>query len=174
MRLKCKYIILTMNSIKPTVLIIDAHECMRDVFGNYISKNFNVVVKKNSLQAYAWLMRGNIPSSIVLGLPDDNQPDISFLGDLRTSGLFQNIPLCVLSHNNHQEFKDLLIKEGANTVFPKPFKPNLVEEYLLSQVNLNAQEINPFVEKKRLTSWLFNMYPRIKEGVTGAMLFFLQ
>ena len=91
---------------KRTILIIDDHDCIRLLLGSILSKNYEVVTKKNGLEAMAWLSSGNIPDLILLDLVMPSLNGFDFLKNLRTSGFFRNIPVLVLSGNDDEAEKE--------------------------------------------------------------------
>ena len=113
---------------KHTILIIDDHDSIRMILGNILIKDYNVITKKDGIDAFAWLQQGFIPDLIILDMIMPRLHGISFLQNLRSSGLFSNIPVLVLSGNESEEFmlksKDL----GITGYITKPFNPEVLRK----------------------------------------------
>ena len=108
---------------KRTILIIDDHQSIRMILGNILVKDYNIVTKKDGIDAFAWLQQGNIPDLILLDMIMPRLHGISFLSNLRSSGLFSDIPVVVLSGNESKEFISKTNEIGINGYITKPFKP---------------------------------------------------
>lgn len=108
---------------RPTILIIDDHDCIRLLLGSILSKNYEVVTKKDGLEGMAWLSNGNIPDLILLDLVMPSLNGYEFLQNIRTSGFFKNIPVLILSGTEDQVEKDRCFQLGIRDFFNKPFNP---------------------------------------------------
>lgn len=160
-----------MNYKNATVLILDENPCMRKVLGNIVSKDFGVVTKKSSLEAFAWLQAGEKPDSIILGLSNDHNENQHFLHQIKATGYFNDIPVIVLSENAEEKTKTEFINSGAHAFFPKPFKPaDLIEEINSSlpseTIMMRRSTKAPFSSEK-----VYSFIPKIRELLTGAMLY---
>lgn len=113
---------------KRNILIIDDHDSIRMILGNILVKDYDVVTKKDGIDAFAWLQQGFIPDLIILDMIMPRLHGISFLHNLRSSGLFAQIPVLVLSGNESEEFmlksKDL----GITGYITKPFNPDTLRK----------------------------------------------
>lgn len=113
---------------KRNILIIDDHDSIRMILGNILVKDYDVVTKKDGIDAFAWLQQGFIPDLIILDMIMPRLHGISFLHNLRSSGLFAQIPVLVLSGNESEEFmlksKDL----GITGYITKPFNPETLRK----------------------------------------------
>jgi len=122
-------------SEKQSILIIDDHDSIRMILGNILIKDYNVVTKKDGIDAFAWLQQGFIPDLIILDMIMPRLHGISFLHNLRSSGLFAHIPVLVLSGNDGEEFmlksKDL----GINGYITKPFNPEVLRKTIAKSLS---------------------------------------
>ena len=113
---------------KRNILIIDDHDSIRMILGNILVKDYDVVTKKDGIDAFAWLQQGFIPDLIILDMIMPRLHGISFLHNLRSSGLFAQIPVLVLSGNESEEFmlksKDL----GITGYITKQFNPDTLRK----------------------------------------------
>jgi len=122
-------------SEKQSILIIDDHDSIRMILGNILIKDYNVVTKKDGIDAFAWLQQGFIPDLIILDMIMPRLHGISFLHNLRSSGLFAHIPVLVLSGNDGEEFmlksKDL----GITGYITKPFNPEVLRKTIAKSLS---------------------------------------
>ena len=163
-----------MNILKRTVLIIDGNSDMRDVVGNMLHKEYNVVTKKDELEAFAWLQNGNTPSSILLGLQSEIDPRQSFISNLKTSGLWSEVPIVVLSTCEKESFTADLRKQGAFVILNKPFDPKVLKANIAASIPALQEVITTNKRAKKSTPELiYNILPNFREAVTGAMLLFI-
>lgn len=127
-------------SEKHNILIIDDHDSIRMILGNILVKDYNVVTKKDGIDAFAWLQQGFIPDLIILDMIMPRLHGISFLHNLRSSGLFAHIPVLVLSGNESEEFmlksKDL----GITGYITKPFNPEVLRKTIAKSLR-NAEQV---------------------------------
>ena len=79
------------------ILVIEDHDSIRILLGNFLSKNFNVFTKENGFEALLWLGNGNIPDFIILDLDMPRMGGLEFLKNIRGSGFYRNIPVIVVS-----------------------------------------------------------------------------
>jgi len=163
-----------MNILKRTVLIIDGNSDMRAVVGNILFKEYNVVTKKDELEAFAWLQKGNLPSSIILGLESEIDPKKSFLINLQSTGFYSELPIIVLSACEKESFRADLTKLGAFAILGKPFDPSVLKSNIAATMPA-LQEIIPVNKniRKSTPELIYNLVPNFREAVTGAMLLFI-
>ncbi len=127
-------------SEKHNILIIDDHDSIRMILGNILVKDYDVVTKKDGIDAFAWLQQGFIPDLIILDMIMPRLHGISFLHNLRSSGLFAHIPVLVLSGNESEEFmlksKDL----GITGYITKPFNPEILRKTIAKSLS-NVEKV---------------------------------
>lgn len=118
------------------LLLVEDHDGLRRIIGNFLSEKFDVVGAKNGLEAMTWLRKGIMPDVIVT---DSAMPELdgaALLSNLRCSGLWADIPVVVLGSGaaddaaEAQRFKTL----GAYEYFPKPFSPTQLQDRLMDIV----------------------------------------
>lgn len=93
------------------------------VFG----KKYKVVQKTNGAEALQWMHQGNLPDVIVA---DMNMPEMNgfeFILQIRSSGLYRDIPLIMLSGNENTADKIKCLNAGADDYLIKPFNPEELE-----------------------------------------------
>ena len=118
------------------LLLVEDHDGLRRIIGNFLSEKFDVLGAKNGLEAMTWLSKGVMPDVIVT---DSAMPEIdgaALLSNLRCSGLWADIPVVVLGSGSTEDadeehrFRML----GAYEYFPKPFSPTQLQDRLIDIV----------------------------------------
>jgi two-component system cell cycle response regulator len=106
-----------------TILIIDDNELMRLILSKMISKNFDcqILTASNGAEALN-LMAINTPDVILLDL---NMPRFSgrdFLGVVRLTDSWKEIPVIIVTAQNDQETVKNIADFGVTDYIVKPFK----------------------------------------------------
>lgn len=122
--------------MKRNVLIIERNEAISFLLQTVLQKKFRTFRENNCLTATARLQKQNIDGIVLSidGLKDDNY---EFLSHIKTSYLFQSIPVLVVSNNKSPEFHRLLSSLGVSEVFQKPFDPL----YIVERLNASIEEL---------------------------------
>ena len=83
--------------MKNTILVVDDNEMMRAFLSHYFGKNYDIQTAVSGKDAWQQLDAGYFPDLIIL---DVRMPDIDgleFLKQLKSSVLFNDIPVVMLS-----------------------------------------------------------------------------
>ncbi len=108
-------------------LAIDDEKSILMILNYVFGKKYEVIQKTNGLEAMQWIQDGNFPDVIVA---DFNMPEMNgfeFIQQIRSSGLYKNIPLIMLSGNENTADKIKCLKAGADDYMVKPFNPEELE-----------------------------------------------
>ncbi len=124
--------------MKKTILIVDDHDSVRLILGNILVKNYDVVTKSDGIEAFGWLHLGNEPDMIILDMVMPRLHGMTFLSNIKSSGLFSHIPVIVLTGNENEEFESQVRQMGANGFIRKPFKPDNLRETIANTLR-NSQ-----------------------------------
>ena len=108
---------------KPTILIVDDKPEIAKVIKIQMSLDYNVFYMENPVKGIAWMHEGNIPDLIISDyfMPEMNGHE--FLTYLKSSEIFKNIPIIVLSSIEISAERINLVEVGANVFIVKPFNP---------------------------------------------------
>jgi DNA-binding response OmpR family regulator len=109
--------------MKKTVLIVDDKLEIRNLLNMFLSKDFNVISFENGRVAFNWLQEGNLPDGIIT---DIQMPEIDgrkFLSMIKSSGIYQNIPVIMLSSIHSSDERIKMLDMGADDYVVKPFNP---------------------------------------------------
>lgn len=115
---------------KKKILIIEDHDSIRLLLGNFLSKEFNVFTMKDGFDALMWLSNGNIPDLILLDLGMPRVNGLEFLTNIRGSGFFAEIPVIVVSAKDTSELLEQCHAFGIHEYLTKPFNPIKLKEMI--------------------------------------------
>ena len=96
---------------------------------NFLSPDYNVVVKSSPIEALRWMQEGNEPLLIISEYELPFISGTSFLEIIRTSGFYNKIPVIILSSGEGFEQKLKSLPYNIEGIIRKPFKPNTFENY---------------------------------------------
>ncbi len=122
---------------KPHLLVVDDDLAIRAILQNILRKDFRVTTAGSGYEALAWLANGNRPDLIV---SDITMPGINGFGLLKAlsqSGLYNSIPVVVLSgHCKEEVSAQATIYNNLKACLSKPFDPVLLK----TQINTVLDE----------------------------------
>lgn len=109
--------------MKKTLLIVDDDLSILKLLNFILSKDYEIVVKNNGIEAFSWLEDGNLPKLIISDLQMPYFDGQSFLKNVKISGFYRDIPVIMLSaaHDLDQQVANMPFKVDA--YMHKPFNP---------------------------------------------------
>ena len=115
--------------MKKQLLVIDDEPSMLKLLHFILAEDYDLIIKSNSVEALAWLEKGNFPDLI---LTDQDMPTIdglTLIKNLKASGFFRNIPVFLVSGSDTilESAEDLPVQ-----YFKKPFNPTVLKSAIAS------------------------------------------
>ena len=110
------------------ILIIEDHNGLRMMEGIFLKKYYDVITQKDGLDGIIWLSAGNFPDLIVLDLMMPRLSGVEFLINLKSSGIFRDIPVIIVSGDEDQTIIDRCKRLGSTDYMIKPFDPRQLYE----------------------------------------------
>jgi two-component system chemotaxis response regulator CheY len=109
--------------MKKTLLIVDDDLSILKLLNFILSKDYEIVVKNNGVEAFGWLEDGNMPQLIISDLQMPYFDGQSFLKNVKISGFYRDIPVIMLSaaHDLDDQVANMPFKVDA--YMHKPFNP---------------------------------------------------
>jgi two-component system chemotaxis response regulator CheY len=109
--------------MKKTLLIVDDDLSILKLLNFILSKDYEIVVKNNGIEAFSWLEDGNLPKLIISDLQMPYFDGQSFLKNVKISGFYRDIPVIMLSaaHDLDEQVAKMPFKVDA--YMHKPFNP---------------------------------------------------
>ena len=108
---------------KANILIIEDHDAVRLLLGLTFKKEYHVVTKRDGIEGLAWLSAGNMPDLIMLDMQMPRLNGLDFLRQLRSTGLFAQIPDLLVSGNDDATENAQVFDLGIVDFVQKPFNP---------------------------------------------------
>ena len=103
------------------VLVIEDDEPLCWLLEKILRGKYEVIVMNDGMEAWSWLTDGNKCDLIISDIRMPSLDGIELLENLSNSGLFQNIPVIILS--GYDEMRTQCLDLGAFTSLVKPFEP---------------------------------------------------
>ncbi|ULQ58294.1 response regulator [Flavihumibacter rivuli] len=125
--------------MKRIILVITASKALRFLLQTVLQDKFKIIAATDASDAMFWLSRSNVPAAIVIDpeLPDTEPWEM--VEYFKSSGLYDNIPLVVISSLPEQELKIRCKNYAVNAFFTKPFNP--ID--LLNELENHLGEVRP-------------------------------
>jgi DNA-binding response OmpR family regulator len=109
--------------MKKKILIVDDKSEFRRLTKTILQSQYEVEGAENGIDALSILQNGYNPDLIVSDLMMPVLGGKDFLEQLKSSGLFKDIPVIILSSVDKSDEKIKLIKLGASDYLEKPYNP---------------------------------------------------
>jgi two-component system chemotaxis response regulator CheY len=122
--------------MKKKILAIDDEITIRKLLSIFLSKYYDVETKADGLEALNWIQDGNSPDLIICDIQMPNMNGHEFVKNIRASGLYNDIPLLMLSGEEESETRIKFYKLKVKNFITKPFNP----EELLILIRLILEE----------------------------------
>lgn len=117
--------------MKKQILAVDDDASIRELLEFLLRDEFEVVTKKDGMEAMLWLSMGNIPDLIITDIDMPRLNGYEFFKNVRRSGFYRDIPIMVLSGLENSKLIITCLQQGADHYILKPFNP----ESLFSKIN---------------------------------------
>ncbi|MBB5394223.1 MULTISPECIES: response regulator [unclassified Mucilaginibacter] len=113
--------------MKKTLLIVDDDLSILKLLNFILSKDYEIVVKNNGIEAFSWLEDGNMPKLIISDLQMPYFDGQSFVKNVKISGFYRDIPVILLSaaHDLDEQVARMPFKVEAHIA--KPFNPTTLK-----------------------------------------------
>ena len=109
--------------MKKQILAVDDSKAIRFLLQTVLGKTYQVITVPDGCSAMHWLSRRNFPNLIIA---DPQLPDLEnweLIQQLKTSGIYKNIPVMVLSGLGVTETEEKCKSFQVQNYFMKPFNP---------------------------------------------------
>lgn len=121
------------------ILLIEDDNPLCWLLERILGNDYNLTVFNNGLDAWCWLSEGNHPDLIISDINMPSLDGIELVENLRNSGLFQDIPVIMLSGFEDAEKRKLCKDLGVFTYLVKPFEPRLLRETVQQALTSSKQ-----------------------------------
>ncbi len=121
--------------MKKTILAIDDSKAIRFLLQTVLGKDYQVVTAPDGCSAMYWLSKRNLPDLIIADVQLPDMEDWELIEQLKSNGIYNDIPLIVLSSLDKDTAKTKCIELGVEAYFNKPFNPIDLNEKISSLIN---------------------------------------
>lgn len=118
---------LSENAMLPKLFIIEDDPSIQMVLSKFLSKTFELNVFGSAMNALAFMQEGNIPDIIISDLHIPGLNGMELLKQLKSSGIFNMVPVVILSGEENSETRIQCLEAGADDFIVKPFSPRELE-----------------------------------------------
>lgn len=126
--------------MKKTLLIVDDDLSILKLLNFILSKDYDIVVKNNGIEAFSWLEDGNMPKLIISDLQMPYFDGQSFLKNIKISGFYRDIPVIMLSaaHDLDEQVANMPFK--VDTYMHKPFNPTALKSAITQALKVYDEQ----------------------------------
>ncbi|HOA38294.1 MAG TPA: response regulator [Flavihumibacter sp.] len=109
--------------MKRKILVITESKAIRFLLQTVLHDDYTTVTAAEAGEAVHHISKGDLPAAIVIDpeLPDTEPWEL--VEHFRTSGLYQHIPMLVISSRDEEEISKYSLDYGIEAAFKKPFNP---------------------------------------------------
>lgn len=108
---------------KIKLLIIDDEPSTRKILEHFLNKEFDVTLKNDGMEGMRWLESGNDSDFIIVDLNMPNLNGKEFIKVIRSSNLYCDLPIIILSGTDESKERIECLNLGADDFMLKPFNP---------------------------------------------------
>lgn len=119
--------------MKKKIMVIDDEESIRLILENFLSQEYDLVSKKDGVEALEWL-EGNLPDLIICDVQMPNMDGYQFLEKVRQRGYTKHTPVIMLSASEASKERVKCYRLGAQDFLNKPFNPEELEEIIKKNI----------------------------------------
>ena len=109
--------------VKKNILIIDDKIAIAKIISVFLSEEFDISYFNTPVKAIQWLFEGNRPDLIILDIRMPEMNGDEFLSYIKRNGLYNEIPVVVLSGEESSDIRIKMLEAGADDFILKPFNP---------------------------------------------------
>ena len=121
------------------LLILDDHTSIRGLLVSLFKKDFKIQTGNSGLEGIQILKSGFIPDLILLDIMMPELNGIQFLDYVRSSGIFSEIPVIMLSGVEDRALERKCHELGINGFFEKPFNPVALRQKIEQILNIKVE-----------------------------------
>ena len=127
--------------MKKQILAVDDDSSIRELLEFLLRSDYDVITKKDGMEAMMWLSEGNLPDLIITDVDMPRLNGYEFFKNVRRSGFYRDIPIMVLSGLENSKLIITCLQQGADDYILKPFNPESLYakiERVLTATNIST------------------------------------
>ena len=110
----------------PHLLIVEDHPVFRRFLVSWLSRTYRVTSVAGGIEALRWLQAGHQTDALLLDLDMNRVSGWQVAQNLRSSGLFRDLPIVGLAAEVTDVVRDRAVGLDLVDVFSRPFRPEEV------------------------------------------------
>lgn len=122
--------------MKKTLLIVDDEPAIRLILKQYLSAEFNIILKADGREALQWLEEGHHADAVVADYHMPQLDGLAFVRELRRQSRFQQLLVFILSANELSSTRIECLRLGADDYLVKPFNLEELKLRLYNRLHL--------------------------------------
>ena len=111
------------QGVKKKILILDDKIAIAKIISVYLSNEYEITYFNTPVKGIEWLHAGHRPDLVILDIHMPEMNGDEFLSYIKGNGLFNDIPVVVLSGEESSAIRIKMLEEGADDYILKPFNP---------------------------------------------------
>lgn len=127
--------------MKKTILAVDDVKSILTIIYYFFGEKYHVEKKENGKEALEWMRNGNIPDLIITDVKMPEMDGFDFVSHLKSSGIYNEIPVIVLSGMNSSAEKIKFLRMGVNDYLVKPFNPEELDARITNLLSFSGGEL---------------------------------
>lgn len=124
-----------LHSSKFQILVVDDDVVILKLLNHILSKEYNIVVQTNGIEAFRWLEEGHEPDIIISDLMMPYFDGSLFVKNLKISGFYRDIPVILLSAADDLNQRVNSMPFKIDHVLKKPFNPTKLKAIIEDILN---------------------------------------
>ena len=127
--------------MKQQILIVDDSKPISYLLQTILRKKFQVITAPDGYAAMRWLSKKNFPALIIASPRLPEMQNWEMIEHLRSSGIYGDIPVIVLSGLDKQETAGKCAELGVEAYYMKPFNPVDLEKNICNLLSLQGRSV---------------------------------
>src|SRR3569833_963615 len=128
--------------MKKRLLIVDDDLSILKLLNFILSKDYEIVVRNNGIEAFSWLEDGNVPELIISDLQMPYFDGQSIIKNVKKSGLFRDIPIIMLSAAHDLDEKVANMPFQVDGYKPKPFNTASLKSAIYQVISIYDESLS--------------------------------
>lgn len=128
-------------TMKKQILIVDDEISILKLLNFVLSKDYELIIKNNGVEAINWLEEGNDPDLIISDLQMPYFDGSSFVRNLKISGYYRDTPVILLSGADKLEERVSNMPFKVERFLQKPFNPAALKAMIVDLLSISSHNL---------------------------------
>lgn len=132
--------------MKRKILVITESKAIRFLLQTVLHDHYTTVTAAEAGEAVHHISKGELPAAIVIDPELSDTEPWELVEHFKTSGLYQHIPMVVISSRSEDEISRYAAEYGIEAAFKKPFNPIDLKQRLDALINAPSTEATKWLK----------------------------